>query len=656
MLSKFIPFATLPPPKPTPLSRSLSPLNVPELLQLIFSFLNQRSLRTAILVCRQWFFLNRQRLHREVVWDFSWKHSSPLTTLSRLGGAKRLVFRNNQRDINESSPDLDGLLRSVHPFGFDPVARINIAVGSLARALTRSSYIKDLYSPLRELVVSSDFTEGWINNLAFPSTLTSLKLDKFWNIHIDVARIFIVCPLLESLELCSAYHLSLHGPYTERGKEALPARLPLRSLVLVNLRAPQPWLEDLLTITPDLETLKLIRHDKYYTQRTTEHWDWPRLRAHLQSLSLPHKQLHYSEHWHHHHDLLPLEADLTICPNTEERTFLFYDLTPKVLTFLKDQPVFLTSLEILQPKHVHCVRDGWTQYEKLPYTARPLHQLLCECPKLRHLKTLKMPYMTDFMDVHHRIPMYSAAILEEQDQQQEQDVPPPNIPGIWICHGLETLHLELHLHDPAIEKGSHHTRVLYGYIATVCSRLINLRIHFPRFCITEDRNKDTKYQPYVLEGGLCLLSKMRHLERLRIVHEAFVCKSASELNWLAPSGRAEEHREDRRDVIDGWFVRMREEAKLEASRLESNVGIADEILGPRATDKKLMAGLCNLGLLQDVVDTIAKMDRDDYNILPELFKVSCGQSLEQHPEKEMRSLFYNPRPRLASRLLNWTST
>ncbi|KAG0061497.1 hypothetical protein BGZ89_011397 [Linnemannia elongata] len=648
------------PPSPllsTPFSSSQppSPLEVPELLQLIFSFLNQRALRTAILVCRQWFFLNQHRLLREVIWDFRWKYSSPLPTLGRLEGAESLVLSNNQREIDWNSPDVDALLRSVHPSGIDPAARLNIAVGSLVRTLTGSHPIKELYSPLRKLELTSDFTEDWINRLSLPSTLTSLKIDKNWKFEIDVARVLIVCPLLESLELWSNYNVIAQGPYTDQGKDVLPNRLPLRSLVLANLRAPQTWVEDLLTVTPDLEILKLIRHDKYYAKRITEHWDWDRFRAHLLSLSLPRKQLFYGEHWHHRHDLLPLETDLTICPNTKERTFLYYDLTPKVAAFLKEQPVFLTSLEILQPKYVHCVRDGWTQYEKLPYTARPLHELLCECPNLRHLKTLKMHYMTDFMDVHRRIPLYSAPDNREQGQQHEQDTPPPNVPGIWICRDLETLHLELHLHDPVLDKGSHHTRILYGYIASVCPQLINLRIRFPHFCSTDDSNMDVRYRPYILEGGLCLLAKLRYLERLWIVHLRFVCKNASELNWLAPSGRTEEHRENRRDVVDGWFITLRDEAKKEANRQRNSARIEDEILGARANDEKLMAGLRNLGLLQDVVDMVTEMDTDEYSILPELYKVACGVHYEQNPEKEMRSLFYSPPAGLASRLLSWAS-
>ncbi|KAF9339534.1 hypothetical protein BGZ91_005618 [Linnemannia elongata] len=654
------------PPSPllsTPISSSQpsSPLEVPELLQLIFSFLNQRALRTAILVCRQWFFLNQHRLLREVIWDFRWKYSSPLPTLGRLEGAESLVLSNNQREIDWKSPDVDALLRSVHPSGIDPAARLNIAVGSLVRTLTGSHPIKELYSPLRKLELTSDFTEDWINRLSLPSTLTSLKIDKNWKFEIDVARVLIVCPLLESLELWSNYNVIAQGPYTDQGKDVLPNRLPLRSLVLANLRAPQTWVEDLLTVTPDLEILKLIRHDKYYAKRITEHWDWDRFRAHLLSLSLPRKQLFYGEHWHHRHDLLPLETDLTICPNTKERTFLYYDLTPKVVAFLKEQPVFLTSLEILQPKYTHCVQDGWNLYSKLPYTARPLHQLLCECPNLRHLKTLKMHYMTDFMDVHRRIPIYPSLASAGQGQQWwledvQETSPPTNVPGIWICRGLETLHLELHVHDRAIVKGKHYSRILYGYIATVCPQLIDLRVRFPHFCCTPSGgSSEYKYKPYVLEGGLCLLSKLRHLERLWIVHGKFFCKNPSELNWLAQLGRTEEHRAKRREIVEGWASKLREESMLEADRVEKNAGIVDEILGPRADDDEVVTGLKNLGLLQDVVDTVAEMDTDEHTILPELFKVACGLHHERNPEYEIKALFRSPPVGLMAELLSWTS-
>lgn len=669
MFSRLSPFAKHPqslvPSTPSLSSRPTSPLDVPELLHHIFSFLNQRALRNVLLVCRKWLYLNQHRHRREVIWDIRWEHSSSFKTLNRLAGAERLVL--NQMEPSSNIADLRSILHGIQAAkGYNPFVLLGIAVGTLVKTVTRSHPIKGFGHPLRELVFSSrDFKVEWINSLAFPETLTSLKMDKFWKFHVDITRILVVCPLLESLELYSSYNVTVQGPYTDQGKDALPARLPLRSLVLTNLNAPQSWLEDLLTLTPNLDTLKLIEHKKQYvdhTDRITDIWDWDRFRTHLQSLSLPRKQLFYAEHWHHVYDLVPLEADLTICPKTQDRTFLYYGLTPTVLTFFKEQPVFLTSLEILQPKYTCCVYDGWNLYDKLPYTSRPLHRLLCESPNLRHLKTLKMHYMTDFMDVHRRIPIYP--VLSSTDQGQEgwledvQEAPPPNnVPGIWICRGLETLHLELHVHDQAIEKGKHHSRILYGYIATVCPQLIDLRIRFPHFCASTGMiSWLSKYEPYVLEGGLCLLSKLRHLERLWVWHEIFVCENPSELNWLAKFGRTEEHRARRREIVDGWGSRLREEAMLEADRFEKCAGIAGEILGARAYDEEVVTGLENLGLLQDVVNTVAEMDADEYKILPELFKVACGVHHERNPEKEITALFYSPPVGLTAKLLSWVST
>lgn len=540
--------------------------------------------------------------------------------------------------------------------------------------MSRSQPIQGFSShPLRELVFRSDaFSEEWINQLPLPPTLISLKIDRYWEFRIDVARIFFICPLLESLELFTCGNLVSRGPYTDRGKEVLPARLPLRSLVLGNFCAPQSWLEDLLIITPDLETLKLIEHKNYCAEGNTEHWDWDRFRTHLQALSLPRKQLFYAERWQPQ-DVSPLlETDLTICPNTQERTFLSYELTPKVAAFLNEQPVFLTSLEIIQPRNALCAKDGWKMSEELPYTARPLHQLLCESSNLRHLKTLKMPCLTAFMDVHRRIPMYPkpatpdlhlAEHQQEQGQEQEQDKEQGtpvanNVPGIWICRGLETLDLELHFHDQAIENGTQHARIIYGYIGSICPNLIDLRLRFKEDCSIADYNWECRDKPLILESGLCQLSRLRHLERLWISHGVLDYGNLSELNWLAHSGRTKEHRARRREIVDGWAERLREEAAMEAGRLENSAGVANDILGPRADDEAVVKGLRNLGLLQDVANTVVEMDTDVYEILPELFKIALyHHEFEQNPEKEMESLF-GPQDGLGlrARMLSWISS
>ena len=125
---------------------------------------------------------------------------------------------------------------------------------------------------------------------------------------------------------------------------------------------------------------------------------------------------------------------------------------------------------------------------------------------------------------------------------------------------------------------------------------------------------------------------------------------------MAQFGRTEEHRARRREIVDGWTSKLREEEILEANRLEKSAGIVVEILGARADDEEVATGLENLGLLQDVVNTVAEMDNDEYKILPELFKVACGLHHEQNPEKEIKALFHSPPLGLTARLLSWAST
>lgn len=51
-------------------SRRISPVEIPELLEIIFSYIDNYTLRMCVVrVCRQWFLMNRQRVVREVIWD-----------------------------------------------------------------------------------------------------------------------------------------------------------------------------------------------------------------------------------------------------------------------------------------------------------------------------------------------------------------------------------------------------------------------------------------------------------------------------------------------------------------------------------------------------------------------------------------------------------
>ncbi|KAF9083463.1 hypothetical protein BGX29_003124 [Mortierella sp. GBA35] len=318
-------------------------------------------------------------------------------------------------------------------------------------------------------------------------------------------KILTQCPQLETLQLSSTVLLYICEPWTVGNLKDLPDRLPLWSLVIKHLHIYQPWLEDFLRITPNLEELKLIKiaGNDYF-------WDWARFSKHIQSLSLPLKRFHYSVLRSQPPGDELEETTFSICPRAEERAVLCCQLTPGVIKSLMEQPVVLTSLEILLTDRLFCHRDGWLRNcldEVSLYTVGPLHQLLYECSNLRHLKTLKMPYMASFMDTHCCLTTYS--LLEEQQQET-------SLPGIWVCRGLETLQLDIHFHGEATLRGYQHSRVIYGYVVRVYPRLLELRIKFPDSCRFPDGPEHYDYQPFGLEGGLCLLSRLKYLERLRV--------------------------------------------------------------------------------------------------------------------------------------------
>jgi hypothetical protein len=52
---------------------TLSPLDIPEILELIFSYLDNRNIRrSVVLVSRQWHLLNQNWLVCEVTWNQDW--------------------------------------------------------------------------------------------------------------------------------------------------------------------------------------------------------------------------------------------------------------------------------------------------------------------------------------------------------------------------------------------------------------------------------------------------------------------------------------------------------------------------------------------------------------------------------------------------------
>ncbi|KAF9118600.1 hypothetical protein BGX30_004461, partial [Mortierella sp. GBA39] len=620
-----------------PSTRPLSPLDIPELLELIFSFINGHTLRISVLVCRQWYRLNQDRLFQEVIWDINWKPSAPKQALKRLPGAGRLVLSCSRRAPEWCSPDLHSALLALQT-----PARQWTTYSPLAwyrNSVTATSAIEiDNYSLLRELVLTAgpNFKDTAMDLLPFPPSLTSLTIHQDWQVSLDIGRILAICPLLRTLHLSSNVMMVFRGPYTSQGKGALQDPLPLRSLVLQHPAVRQSWMEDLLTITPHLQELQLINVKGY----NGAPWHSPRFRNYLQDLSLGNlRQFHFSQHWSSIDEPDQAEMTFAICPLAKERSFLCYDMTPEIVGSLTGQSIMLTTLEIHLPYDSCCYRDGWKRDSNdhgYLYSARLLHQLLCECSNLRHLRTLKIPYMTYWMDIHHRLGYFSPA---EGYGPLRRSV--TAVPGIWICRGLEALDLDLHIHERARGRENLNMRIAFGYVARVCPHLQDLRISFSINCLYSFGYQNWDYRPFGLSGGMCLLSRLARLERLRVENrDGPVDCQLAELNWLCRSGRTEEHRERRRAIVNDWKESYEREADVESVRLLGVAGFSIILLGSGRTDLELMESLKNQGLLRDVVDAVKEMDTDEFDCLPELRRLACGRHLDQTPEKEMRSVFH----------------
>ncbi|KAK5829015.1 hypothetical protein F5H01DRAFT_329357 [Linnemannia elongata] len=619
--------------------RPLSPLDIPELLELIFSFIKGHTLRTSILVCRQWYRLNQDRLFREVAWDINWNPSAPNQALRQLPGAGRLVLSCSHENPELRVPDLHSALLALKTPAREWTTLSPLAWYRKTAAVISATEF-DNYSPLRELVLMTglNFKDTAMDLLPFPPSLTSLTIHQDAQVSLDIGRILAICPLLRTLNLSSKLVMVFRGPYTSQGKGALQGQLPLQSLVLQHPAVRQSWIEDLLTITPHLQELQLINLKGY----NGAPWHAPRFRAYLQDLSLGNLRLfHFSQHWSSIVEPDQAEMAFALFPLTKERSFLCYDLTPEIVSSLTAQSIMLTTLEILLPYDVYCYRDGWRRdnlAHGYMYTARLLHQLLCECPNLRHLRTLKIPYMTYWMDIHFRLDHFFT--LTDGYGPSRRSVRP--VPGIWICRGLKTLDLDLHIHERTKVRGDLHLRIAYGYVARVCPHLEDLQISFPDHCICPAGYQDWDYKPFGLSGGMCILSSLARLERLRVEYRngAPDCQLA-ELNWLCRSGRTEEHRARRRAIVEEWKEKCEREADLESMRLRGVAVSPKLLLGSGHMEFELMERLKNQGLLRDVVDAVRDMDTDEFDCLPELRRLACGRHLEQTPEKEMRSVFHS---------------
>ncbi|KAF8985112.1 hypothetical protein BGZ46_005897 [Entomortierella lignicola] len=507
---------------------SPAPLQMPEILSMIFSYLNQYTLSTSVrYVCKQWYSSSYPliRVKTTLHTAYNTQHQLPVL-LSRLHLVTDFCISAHNWDYKNAEWLLENLLTK----------------------------IDSLRDP-NQLRVSKFETISVANNaqLIYPllpkfSALMDINMTKVSD-NIDLGKILETCPRLRSFradnQTFKDHRLVVNNNITSGFDDMLvqPTKSAIESLVIRGMWIEQGSLEAILEICPRLQVLKFdhIQHIEPQTR--------PFDRAGFYSMAIEScpdlKQFHFSvlneslsseqaESMIQAFSPVNSSSDSTLTELTSYSrnqsdqykqksslntiSILDKDLLPDVSRILFSpfmDPYFsntITTLEII-PAIDQSLNDC---------VVHALHNLLCSTTTLLHLIAPSIPYFAEYFDIadsaidqkshpFHELPCLSECPASETGLTQQK---------IWACRKLKTLRLMVatRIHDDKDTKEN--SRMMFGYISRVCPDLEELTIY------REELNLK-------LEGGLCFLSRLRNLRKLAIVTRTKTTLKKKDLEWIA---------------------------------------------------------------------------------------------------------------------------
>ncbi|OAQ34607.1 hypothetical protein K457DRAFT_121757 [Linnemannia elongata AG-77] len=633
---------------PSPETNSLrtakpTALEIPELLENIFLFIDDETINTTVIyVCHQWHLLNKHRIACETQWDCRRPLSEMEKAKSQLSRTTRLlVHLSNQSGHYQSQQILLKTLQDSRDqsLGSQPLQEQNESSTETGKETTlcdndslitnaRPNMNSVLKGRLRELLVTGELYNSIPTLLdlqrgSMPE-LTRLTLDLRWYGGIYPGGILYSCPHLESLSITAMYRITLLGSWIEDSQpdryNACPRKvrlpLPLKSLVLKNVYLRQSRLEDLLTNAPQLTELRLMVVQRWATIPPSEPYDFQRLFTLLRTLTLNLDCFHCSTVPSYQELECPLETVVEMCPNTTTWTFQGQELGLELARSLFALPNVVTTLELEYSKSDH------------------LHYFLCESPHLLHLKALRSHIYLPRLDIFFRH-KYSPPRGNTLNNDYGK---------VWQCRNLLTLQMAFY----SIEGDAAGSRIVFGYISTVCPRLQELVICGPEGYRAFGR-KEFFPMCMSLDGGMCLLARLTDLRRFRMgIYDLDIAIDRWDLDWMIGTDNLEELRrrkEKRSKVVAGWSWALKKERMREKTRhlprYEDGATINERV------DEGLRDKLQRLGLLEDVALEIQKMDSDPKFICwPRLQWLSMflDSGFGQSPEREVERVLKNRLP------------
>ncbi|KAF9273211.1 hypothetical protein BGZ68_001709 [Mortierella alpina] len=200
-------------------------------------------------------------------------------------------------------------------------------------------------------------------------------------------------------------------------------------------------------------------------------------------------------------------ASPPILPLLHDRTLSSSSLTVNALLSNRMTTLEIRNAGLTDGFQMTAGPDGWSTST----LSKALHDFLCTTPTLRHLIAPTVTYYTEYMDLNR-------VLVGSRDSHPDT---PRSDGRFWACRALETLQLEIRARYEA--DTLHHSRVIFGYLSKCCPQLVDLQIRRP-------------YLSFWLVSGMCLLSRLHKLERLRLCCRSYTRFDAEVLEWIRREG------------------------------------------------------------------------------------------------------------------------
>ncbi|KAF9908838.1 hypothetical protein EC991_009357 [Linnemannia zychae] len=516
---------------------------IPELVEVILSSLNQRTLRlTASHVCRLWRTVAQSLMVKSatITLDPANKHQlDPLNknkfdqgVIDNIKGAHILVIKPPVSDPywGALGPPRLGTLQ--HQALMDQLN--NLAQEKELKIVDlQIRYYMDYQANILPLLTITGFQ------------LTSLTMEKMrFGEFLPLDEILLLCPRVLHVTIgqatASYYRLWPTDDSDHPAPPSLPGRIPLRSLSLQAIGIETDCLLRLLHAAPALTDMELTELIGGTT--ATPSSDTSTLQNHPPSPSSSPFPLNNS-------DLK--KQDLVSWSNMAAMEKIA-SASPQItrLTISMNKPSKIKSAErirILQkfPSLRHwttpsfdisshtlenirtTIADRVTSLEitgrlNQEIVGRALHQYLCGSPHLQHLRAPGMKISVAWLDVEGILDR-DGQYRQRRDDDKFSSFEDEQLQArVWMTSNLKTLHLGFGAGPHGSYRFVSHaaSRMIYGYISKTCPRLRDMAISGSGLLLG-------------LDGGVSLLSRLQELRRLVVITGSEEELKKDDLGWLA---------------------------------------------------------------------------------------------------------------------------